>query len=131
MAHIGTRLFTWLRGRPVGTDAFGNRYYMERRAPKQGRAKRWVVYEGIPEPSKVPPLWHAWLHYTTDTPPHGVAAQTHEWQKPHQPNLTGTAGAYFPPGHILRGGARDATRSDYEPWTPTARPDAAQKEQTP
>ena len=26
-ATLGTRLLTWLRGAPVGSDAYGNRYY--------------------------------------------------------------------------------------------------------
>ncbi|PPR21489.1 MAG: hypothetical protein CFH40_01587, partial [Alphaproteobacteria bacterium MarineAlpha10_Bin3] len=30
-----TRMITWLKGEPVGADAFGNRYYQERR-PARG-----------------------------------------------------------------------------------------------
>ena len=32
------------------------------------------------------------------------------WQKPHQPNLTGTPLAYRPPGSVLRGGERAHAR---------------------
>ena len=28
---ITTRLYTFFHGKPVGTDAFGNRYFMERK----------------------------------------------------------------------------------------------------
>ena len=42
--------------------------------------------------------------------PHGRrgagAAQRYPWEKPHQPNLTGTPYAYHPPGSVLRGGHR-------------------------
>lgn len=117
MATIGTRIFTFLSGKPVGEDTFGNRYYTERRAAKGRRIKRWVIYKGMPEASKVPALWHAWLHYTTDTLPEKALAQ-YDWQKEHLPNLTGTAGAYVPPGHIHRGAKRDASTSDYEAWNP-------------
>lgn len=118
MATIGTRLFTFLHGRCVGTDTFGNRYYTERRQAKKGRTRRWVIYKGTAEPSKVPSLWHAWLHYSTDMLPDQMSAPHYEWQKEHIPNLTGTAGAYVPPGHIHRGARRDASASDYEAWSP-------------
>lgn len=118
MATIGTRLYTAWKGRFVGKDEFGNRYYQERRKPKSGRAKRWVMYKGMPEASKVPALWHGWLHYTTDVLPTQMPMPTYAWQKEHVPNLTGTAGAYVPPGHIHRGARRDASTSDYEAWSP-------------
>lgn len=118
MATIGTRIHTALHGTYVGTDAFGNRYFTERRTPREGRRRRWVLYKGIPEASKVPPMWHAWLHYTTDAVPDAKAVQPYEWQKEHVPNLTGTPGAYVPPGHIHRHARRDRSTSDYEAWNP-------------
>ena len=42
----------------------------------------------------------------------------HPWQQEHQPNLTGTAAAYRPPGHELEGGRRARATGDYEAWTP-------------
>lgn len=114
---IGTLIFTWLKGEPVGTDPFGNRYYRERRRPAGRREKRWVLYAGDPEASKVPAEWHAWLHYTVDeVPPAGRPRAP--WQKSHVPNLTGTTHAYRPPGHALEGGRRAKATGDYEPWTP-------------
>ncbi|KAF0145048.1 MAG: NADH dehydrogenase, partial [Rhodospirillaceae bacterium] len=65
---IGTRFFTWFRGRLVGTDAYGNRYYRGPLRVPGGRERRWILYKGRPEASKVPPEWHAWLHYTVDAP---------------------------------------------------------------
>jgi NADH:ubiquinone oxidoreductase subunit len=81
--------------------------------------RRWVLYKGEAEASKVPPEWHAWLHYTTDKVP-DPKRRRRPWEKPHQPNLSGTAQAYRPPGHVLQGGRRARGTGDYEPWTPAA-----------
>ena len=63
---FGTWLFTKMRGELVGTDAEGNRYYQDKRMIAGRRRKRWVMYNGVVEASRVPPDWHGWLHYTTD-----------------------------------------------------------------
>jgi NADH:ubiquinone oxidoreductase subunit len=114
---IGTRLFTWAKGKLVGTDSQGNRYYIERTNVRGRRSpRRWVIYNGVAEASRVPPEWHAWLHYTTAEP---LAPPTDKpWIKPHQPNMTGTPQAYLPSGHDRRGGERQAATGDYEPWQP-------------
>lgn len=117
-AHIG--LFTLLSGRKVvGEDAYGNKYYTGK--PRKGykRERRWVIYNGEPEASKVPPEWHGWLHFQTDAiPSDKTESFRRDWQKPHQPNLTGTNRAYRPPGHVLQGGKRDKAAGDYEAWKP-------------
>jgi NADH:ubiquinone oxidoreductase subunit len=122
---IGTRLFTWWRGELVGTDQLGNRYYKEKGSRKlvrgggmPSRERRWVLYDGEAEASRVPPQWHAWLHHTVDLPPRAGQWPHYAWQKEHQPNLSGTPLAYRPPGSVLRGGHRAAASGDYEPWTP-------------
>lgn len=115
---IGTRLFTLLNGAFVGRDEFGNRYYRARRVRAGRRERRWVIYNGEAEASRVPPEWHAWLHHTiADAPVH--ARPRRPWQRPHEPNRTGTAEAYRPPGSELRGGRRSPATGDYEPWQPT------------
>jgi NADH:ubiquinone oxidoreductase subunit len=118
MTTLVTRLKTFLYGKRVGKDSFGNRYYEERIVPKRRRRRRWVVYSGPDEASRVPPVWHAWLHYTIDTPPTGTTIHAPAWKKDHMPNVTGTARAYRPPGHTLQGGRRDKATGDYEPWIP-------------
>jgi len=109
---IGTRLFTWLKGRQVGADGFGNRYFTE----KSGGRRRWVLFVGEAEASKVPPEWHAWLHHTTDDLPQDRPAKP--WEKPHLPNLTGTSAAYKPPGAVDHGGRRAPATGDYQAWRP-------------
>jgi NADH:ubiquinone oxidoreductase subunit len=114
---LGTRFYTWRKGEHVGTDEFGNRYYRG----KGGRTpplteRRWVIYRGIAEPSKIPAGWHGWIHHRIADPPSGYAAR--EWEKPHQQNLTGSPAAYRPPGSILRAKPETPGGSDYEPWRP-------------
>jgi NADH:ubiquinone oxidoreductase subunit len=111
-ATPGTILHTWLRGVPVGTDEVGNRYYRT----KDGK-RRWVLYNGTVEASRVPAEWHGWLHHTFKDPPSGPA-KLKPWEKDHLPNLSGTKGAYYPPGSLARGGVRAPATGDYEPWRP-------------
>jgi len=108
-------------GSLVGTDEFGNKYYhsTKKKHERYGRERRWVMYRGIPEASKVPPEWHAWLHHTVKEPLTEAAAQAKTWQKPHLPNLTGTKGAYKPSGADSRGGNRAGTAGDYQAWDPS------------
>ncbi|HVB15578.1 MAG TPA: NADH:ubiquinone oxidoreductase subunit NDUFA12 [Stellaceae bacterium] len=120
---FGTRLLTWLRGERVGADAYGNTYYRLRGDKPTGRGggrasreRRWVIYQGEPDGSKVPSEWHGWLHHMVDEVP--VPRQKYAWEKDHQPNLTGTPQAYHPTGSVLRGGHRAHATGDYEPWSP-------------
>ena len=116
---IGTLIHTWLFGEYVGADQSGNRYYRDKRTKGQKRERRWVLYNGEVEASRVPPEWHAWLHRIVNEPPKAEALRPRPWQKPHQPNLTGTERAYRPPGHTLMGGHRAKGTGDYEPWIPS------------
>jgi NADH:ubiquinone oxidoreductase subunit len=123
MATIGTRLFTWLHGEEVGRDAEGNRYYRHKKGgttmpASLQKERRWVIYAGEDEASRVPPGWNSWLHHTTDKIPTADDGARLPWMKDHVPNLTGTDRAYLPPGHTLRGGKRHRATGDYEPWTP-------------
>lgn len=112
------RLFTWRKGVLVATDQFGNRYYRGRRVRAGRRERRWVVYKGAFDASKVPPEWFGWLHHL-DAEPMPAGGEFHKpWVAPHQPNATGTAAAYRPPGSPLMGGLRKKVGGDYEPWVP-------------
>jgi NADH:ubiquinone oxidoreductase subunit len=112
-AGLGTSLFTRFKGVRVGEDAQGNVYFREATGPK-----RWVIYKGEPEASRVPPEWHGWLHHTVDLPPTERPALVKVWEKPHEPNLTGTTAAYFPAGSLNAGGQRAKATGDYEAWSP-------------
>lgn len=119
-ATIGIRYHIGRRAVFVGQDEFGSRYYeaKDTRDSYDGRKRRWVIYQGYAEASKVPPDWHGWLHYTFDAPPTTAPLMRRAWEKDHKPNLTGTIAAWRPKGSISRGGDRASTTSDYQPWTP-------------
>ncbi len=106
----GTQFHTWRKGEKVGEDDQGNVFYQS----KDGR--RWVIYNGEDEASRVSPEWHGWLHYTWDEPPTDTPVARKDWEKPHQENLTGTSEAYVPQGSLRR--AQPVERSDYEAWVP-------------
>ena len=111
---IGTAFFTFRHGRLVGEDGAGNRYFEHKK-----NDRRWVIYNGDMEASRVPPEWHGWLHHTDDVIPLGrKEGQNAVWQKEHQPNLTGTAQAYHPSGSLLGSGERARATGDYEAWKP-------------
>ena len=118
-ATLGTLFTVGRRGRLVGKDEFGNRYYESRDSVSyDGRKRRWVLFNGYAEASKVSPDWHGWLHYTFDAPPTEDPLVRKAWEKDHLPNLTGTPRAWRPPGSLARGGERPAATGDYEAWRP-------------
>lgn len=118
LTNIQMLLFTAIRGKHVGTDQYGNRYYRGKPRPGQQRDRRWVIYKDVAEATFVPAEWHGWLHYQTDALPAENIRFRKEWQKPHQPNKTGTAEAYLPPGHAAKGAKRPGVSADYTAWQP-------------
>ena len=115
---LGTKIYTWFYGNFVGTDELGNKYYCDSKDFSNFNYKRWVIFNGKVEATKVPPEWHAWLHKSIDAPPINYAHK-YQWQKNHQPNFTGTKRAYLPSSHPLsKNYNSDNEKNDYESWTP-------------
>ena len=83
-----------------------------------GQKRRWVVYKGYADASRVPSDWHGWLHHTFETPPSEEPLRRQPWEKDHHPNLTGTVYAYRPSGSLLTPQGRQASTADYEAWSP-------------
>jgi NADH:ubiquinone oxidoreductase subunit len=108
---LNTQLFTWRKGVRVGEDNQGNIFY-----ENKDKSRRWVIFNGEAEASRIDPEWHGWLHRTWDEPPTKRPLTHKPWEKPHQENLTGTPLAYAPKGSIRR--SDPAPRSDYEAWSP-------------
>ena len=102
MPRSGTLLTTWLYGR-ASRHATNSATAITR--SKDGK-RRWVLYNGTVEASRVPPDWHGWLHHTFAEPPTAPRCKAKPWEKDHLPNLTGTEGAYHPPGSLARRGVR-------------------------
>ena len=110
---LGTQLYTRRHGERVGEDEQGNIYYQA-----EGGKRRWVMFNGETEASRISPDWHGWMHHTFDAPPSVAPLAVKPWEKPHAPNLTGTAAAYAPPGSLRGEAARSRATGDYQPWTP-------------
>ena len=108
---LGTKLWTSRHGKRVGEDEQGNVFYQT----ADGK-RRWVIYNGEAEASRVSPEWHGWLHHTFNAPPTEKPLVHKAWEKPHQPNLTGTPAAYHPPGSLYS--AKPRAKADYEAWSP-------------
>jgi NADH:ubiquinone oxidoreductase subunit len=112
-ATLGTLVHTWLRGQAVGEDTVGNRYYQNRDG-----TRRWVIYNGTVEASRVPAEWHGWLHHTFREPPTVAPPHVKLWEKEHVPNMTGTDMAYRPPGSLAASGRHAPATGDYTAWNP-------------
>ncbi len=117
---FGTALTLFRRGaRLVGEDQQANRYYEESEpSASDGRKRRWVVYHGVAEASRVPPDWHGWLHHTFEEPPTEAPLKRQAWEKDHLPNMTGTPLAYHPAGSLVGSSDPDKLTRDYEAWSP-------------
>src|SRR6202140_2517349 len=82
---FGTQLWTWRFGELVGQDEQGNTYYRTKGGkidPTLGFERRWVVYNGYAEATKIPPSWHGWIHHTVDVAPTEENYVAREWEKP-------------------------------------------------
>ncbi|MDV7143486.1 NADH:ubiquinone oxidoreductase subunit NDUFA12 [Tropicimonas sp. TH_r6] len=108
----GTQLFTSRHGEKVGEDAEGNVYYRN-----EDDSKRWVIFDGEVEATRIPPDWHGWLHKLYDAPPSESPLPHKDWEKPHLENVTADPVlSYKPTGSLRR--ATPVERSDYEAWAP-------------
>ncbi|KHA52021.1 NADH:ubiquinone oxidoreductase subunit NDUFA12 [Sulfitobacter geojensis] len=108
---LNTQLWSWRKGVKVGEDEQGNTYFRN-----ADNTRRWVMFNGEMEASRVSPDWHGWLHHTWDEPPTDKPMVHKTWEKPHVENLTGTMQAYAPAGSLRQLSPKD--RSDYEAWSP-------------
>ncbi len=90
----------------VGSDEFGNEYY-----ENKNKKKKFVVYKGLPEATKIPSEWRVWIHSKTDKAPSNFKVKKFFWQKMHLPNLTGTSLAYKP-------NIKVKSKKTYQAWSP-------------
>ena len=108
---LNTQLFTWRKGLKVGMDEQGNTYYQN-----ADDSRRWVIFNGEIEASRVSPDWHGWLHHTWNDPPNVAPLKRKTWEKTHQENLTGTQSAYAPAGSLRLQSPKPV--QDYDAWQP-------------
>jgi NADH:ubiquinone oxidoreductase subunit len=114
-ATIGTSLYSARNGVSVGEDEMGNRYFRS----KDGK-RRWVIYNGPNDASRVPPEWHGWLHGTFDGEPESYLPPKRKFEAAAGVNSTGSEAAYLPSGAQQKGGRRAAATGDYQAWSPDA-----------
>ncbi len=87
-------IYIVLFGKKVASDRFGNKYYIVFLDMFFLKIeKRYVLYNGIKDPSKIPPDYSSWLMGNVDDI---FTLQTRTWVKEHLPNLSGTKLAYQP-----------------------------------
>ena len=101
---LGTRIKTILFGKFVGHDSFGNKYYESK------KGKRWVIYSGEIDASKIPVEWYSWIHFTKNKIEQNRDLKKYDWQKPHKPNMTGSDSAYYPNKN------KNASEKKYKSW---------------
>ena len=87
---LGTRIYTLCFGKYKGNDYFGNKYYQS----KSGR--RWVIYNGEVDATKIPNEWYSWIHYLNNKIENTQNIKKYKWQKKNIPNRTGTSKAFHP-----------------------------------
>ncbi len=115
--HLWVRLYLKWNGQLIGVDPYGNQYYQEKKYSHKRKQRRFVLYKGIEEASKVPPLWHSWLHCTTNDVPNDNGTVL-TCKTKHIPNLTGTPLAHNPKtSHFTSDG--HLKKPDYTAWNPT------------
>ena len=108
---LGTQLYTWRKGVKVGEDDAGNVFFKDKHDNR-----RWVIYNGEVEASRISAEWHGWLHKTWDEPPTEKPLPRKSWEISHKPNVTGSLASYKPSGSLKRKNLKE--RQDYEAWSP-------------
>lgn len=103
-------LFIKVFNKHVGTDQFGNKYFISKKKNYLGKCKRFVIYNGKEISSKIPPNWHGWVHYLTDEIP-GDDNLLYSWQKEHMPNVTGTI-------YAKDSAKNPVSKKTYSSWNP-------------
>ena len=101
---LGTRLTIFFFGNFVGKDSYGNKYYQTK------KGKRFIIYKGEVDASKIPNEWYSWIHFTKNKIENDHNFKKYDWQKPHQSNQTGTKNAYHPNKN------NDEIKKKYKSW---------------
>ena len=110
---VGTKLYTYLYGKKVGEDYFGNSYY-----ESKDKTNRWCIYSNESEASKISPEWNSWLRFISVASPKDNNT-SHKWQKLFNGNLTGLDSVYKP--RTVRTSSKEELKSyqsDYKAWKP-------------
>ena len=115
--NIIEKLYILFKYRKIGVDLFGNKYFESPKVNNHTKLrKRVIIYNGIIEASKIPAIWHTWLHYYILTPPNHLEEDEKGWYKDKVPNLTGTKLAL----NVYKKNMKVNTISHYKAWKPSS-----------
>ena len=114
-SQIFLKYYSFLFAKKAGVDEYGNTYFISKKVSpsNNNRKKRWIIYNGEVEASKVPQEWNAWLHHSTDDTPKKNIRKP-KWFKKHKPNLTGTKYANKPKSVLIK----NKINNIYSLWKP-------------
>tara|TARA_B100001057_G_scaffold54492_1_gene48375 strand:+ start:162 stop:533 length:372 start_codon:yes stop_codon:yes gene_type:complete len=113
--QIFLKAYSILFAQKVGEDDYGNIYFVDKsKNPTNNfRERRWIIYNGSVEASKVPQEWNAWLHHVTKSIPKKTTRKP-KWFKKHLPNQTGTMNSIISKNKIIK----DKINNLYSTWKP-------------
>lgn len=77
-----------LFGKKVGEDQYKNKYYVLAFKNYLGKHKRFCLFYGLPEATKVPPNWADWMAHRTNFAPSSSYTPKYSWIMPSLPMLT-------------------------------------------
>jgi NADH:ubiquinone oxidoreductase subunit len=119
LKKLTTSLYLKIFGELTHVDEYGNHYYQTKKQDTLGRHKRYCIYRGISEASKIPAAMHLWMHHQTENPVN--KNKKYFWQKAHIPNLTGTQYSFTPRKKSIAFEEKNASKQTpkhYTPWNP-------------
>jgi NADH:ubiquinone oxidoreductase subunit len=88
LMQVLTLLWARFKGKEVGHDEFGNRYFEMRQADYWGKNRRICIYNGNPEATKIPAEWHGWMHYKYNFETVKKLENKYIWQSKHIPLIS-------------------------------------------
>ena len=82
--QIFLKIYSNFFAKKIGFDDYGNTYYSKSSSSSVNnfRERRWVIYNGDVEASKVPQEWNAWLHHSVGNVP-DKRSKKPKWIKKH------------------------------------------------
>lgn len=109
---------SYFSGKKVGKDKFGNVFYESKNLSRYfRRSTRWVIYNGIPEPTKISSEWHSWLHHQKNSLP-SKNQQSIMCTKERGLNLTGSKFSYCPLNSYIEDRRNTEKLATYIKWKP-------------
>ena len=112
--NIGTILYSFLKGKKIGQDNIGNKFYIH----KKIKNKKWVLYKYSIDPTSLDVKWQIWLTSTNNNVPLTIEENNFKWQKDKKPNLTGTTGSYHPKINVAKRKKHIEKKYNNSTWNP-------------